>query len=402
MAQKFSNNAQSVLPASLASAATSFSVKSGEGGRFPVLGAGDFFMVTVVDASGTVEIMKCTARSGDTLTVERAQEGTTAADFPAGSLVQHRMTAGGFTDEISRIESKADEALNTAYLRRGVLPSDTTHNLNDWGISQVGIWYQGSPTWASSAQNYPAAVAGVLEVLPRTGGRAIQRYSQFPGGLTYVRSESGTVGTWSSWERLDTVSERNSALTNYVTNGALTSALANYALKANLEWISKPICQPFPLWDHMPGCPIPPTDNPNFRFIKLTAGDAYNDGVLINESVTGTGPLVQATAEINLAGSPLNGATVHLINTEIRFLRAGVSGTLQDDAFQGHKVQTISQYGRTALSGSQDANGTGLRSPNTWAGPAAGLTDDGTNGTPRTANETRGKNIQATYYMRIM
>src|SRR5690606_6593990 len=110
--------------------------------------------------------------------------------------------------------------------------------------------------------------------------------------------------------------------------------LADYALKANLEWLSKPIGEPFPLWDHIPGCPLPPTDNPNFRFIKLTAGDAYNTGVLTAESVTGTAPLVQATAEISLVGSPVDGATVHLINTEARVLRAGVSGTVQDDALQ--------------------------------------------------------------------
>src|SRR5690606_15300727 len=101
--------------------------------------------------------------------------------------------------------------------------------------------------------------------------------------------------------------------------------LLNYALKANLEWLSRPLCEPFPLWDHIPGCPIPPTGSPDFRFIKLTAGGAYNAGVLTNESVTGTEPLVIATAEISLAGSPVNGATVHLINTERRALRAGES-----------------------------------------------------------------------------
>src|SRR5690606_23096161 len=84
----------------------------------------------------------------------------------------------------------------------------------------------------------------------------------------------------------------------------------------------------------MSGCPLPPTDNPNFRFIKLTAGDAYNTGVLTAESVTGTAPLVQATAQISLAGSPVNGATVHLINTERSGLRAGDSGTFQQDALQ--------------------------------------------------------------------
>src|SRR5690606_21217005 len=95
------------------------------------------------------------------------------------------------------------------------------------------------------------------------------------------------------------------------------------------QWLSKAIGEPFPIWDHISGCPTPPTDNPDFRFIKLTASDSYNDGVLTGETVSGSAPLVTATATVNLAGSPIDGATVRLINTERSALRAGDSGAFQ-------------------------------------------------------------------------
>lgn len=340
----------------------------------------------------------------------KAQDALDAAAAAVATANAAESTANGIDAKATQaLEDSADAlsaaetALNTAYLRRGALPADTVHNLNDWGVNEIGIWYQGSSASATLAQNYPVATAGILEILPRTpdfGGRVVQRYTRYLDGRTYTRSQTN-AGTWSSWERFDTVSERDSALSAYATTAAMNAALAAYAPLANLEWLSKPIGEPFPLWDHIPGCPVPPTNDPRFRFIKLTAADGYNSGVLIAESVSGTAPLVSATGQISMTASPINGATVRLINTEARFLRAGVSGTMQNDA-----LQNITG----TLWGSQESlNGDGVFMPDeTRSGnrPANGsssvtvLSFDASR-VARTANETRGKNIQATYYMRI-
>src|SRR5690554_3672755 len=60
-----------------------------------------------------------------------------------------------------------------------------------------------------------------------------------------------------------------------------TSAGAIIAV-ANLTdaWALQPIGVPFDIWTHLPGVELPPTDNPNYRYIKLTASDSYNAGVL--------------------------------------------------------------------------------------------------------------------------
>ena len=92
MAINLENNATSKLSGSITAEATSISVQSGEGERFPAPVSPNWFPVTLIDAAGNIEICKCTARSGDILTVERGQEGTTARTFAAGSRVSLRIT----------------------------------------------------------------------------------------------------------------------------------------------------------------------------------------------------------------------------------------------------------------------------------------------------------------------
>lgn len=121
------------------------------------------------------------------------------------------------------------------------------------------------------------------------------------------------------------------AINGNATDIATKAAQADFEeLRANAQWYGKAVSEVFYLRDDLSGTVLPPTNNTNFRFAKLTAGDTYNAGVLTSESVSGTSPTITATAVISLSGSPLNGLTVNLINTERRFLRAGASGTLED------------------------------------------------------------------------
>lgn len=92
MAHLFTNNAQSTLLADITNVATSLAVQSGKGALFPAPVAPNYFLVTLDDGTN-IEIMKCTSRSTDTLTVTRAQEGTTGFAFVAGAKVELRLTA---------------------------------------------------------------------------------------------------------------------------------------------------------------------------------------------------------------------------------------------------------------------------------------------------------------------
>lgn len=97
--QLFANNARSTLAAGINNSVTSLTVSTGEGALFPSPTGGDWFLATLalrpVGVTETAwEIVKVTARSGDALTIVRAQEGTTALSWSSGTLIELRATAG--------------------------------------------------------------------------------------------------------------------------------------------------------------------------------------------------------------------------------------------------------------------------------------------------------------------
>ena len=89
----FTNNARSTLASGISNSATSIAVASGQGAKFASPSGGNWQDVTLDDGTN-IEIVHLTARSGDTLTVTRAQESTTAVAFSAGAKVEARFTAG--------------------------------------------------------------------------------------------------------------------------------------------------------------------------------------------------------------------------------------------------------------------------------------------------------------------
>jgi len=98
MGVKVSNNAFGTLSAGISSSDTTVTLDSGQGARFPTLGAGDYFYATLVDTSNNLEIVKVTARSTDSMTVTRAQDNTTARAFAIGDRFELRPVAALFAD----------------------------------------------------------------------------------------------------------------------------------------------------------------------------------------------------------------------------------------------------------------------------------------------------------------
>jgi len=98
MGIKFTNNAVATLASAITNVAVSVSLSTGQGALFPTLSGGDYFYATLYDASGNLEIIKVTARATDTLTVVRAQEGTTGRAYAIGDQLELRITAQGMAD----------------------------------------------------------------------------------------------------------------------------------------------------------------------------------------------------------------------------------------------------------------------------------------------------------------
>ncbi len=84
---QWTNNATSVIADSggISAGALALTVTAGHGDLFPAVASPHYFMATLVDTSGNREIVKVTARatSSNTMTITRAQEGTSARALPA-------------------------------------------------------------------------------------------------------------------------------------------------------------------------------------------------------------------------------------------------------------------------------------------------------------------------------
>lgn len=166
--------------------------------------------------------------------------------------------------------------------------------------------------------------------------------------------------------------------------------------------------------------------NANFDqlFTKVNDLAAYHPpiGTILawHKSLTGT-PNLPASGEwvecngqtLSDAQSPYNSQVIPNLNGDAAganspgqtaklsmFLRGGLtSGTGQQDAFQGHVHQQKAYSGGGGTGISNAFNGaTGLQEAAT---PTASPYADGTNGAPRTANETRPVNMSVVWIMKV-
>lgn len=109
------NNAFGFLQSAISNSDTTAVLTTGTGANFPTLSSGEYFYATISPTTGASEIVKVTARSGDLLTIVRAQEGTSALSFSAGSRVELRVTARSVLDAIDDRVATKDHASEIAF-----------------------------------------------------------------------------------------------------------------------------------------------------------------------------------------------------------------------------------------------------------------------------------------------
>jgi hypothetical protein len=147
---QLANNASGTIATAISASDTGVALTTGDGAAFPVLGLGDYFYATITSSGGTQEIVKATARSGDSLTIVRAQESTVAQSFAAGSRFELRVTAQSIIDTAQQFVTDADLSL------RIDLAAPT-------GSSLIGFQQTGSGTVLRTAQTKLRETVSVLD-----------------------------------------------------------------------------------------------------------------------------------------------------------------------------------------------------------------------------------------------
>lgn len=301
MGVKFANNAYGTLNAGITNSATSLTLSSGQGARFPSLGANDFFYATLIDTSNNLEVVKCTARSTDVLTITRAQESTTARAFAVGDRVELRVTAAGLEDNLDNTDIDTilpDQSSANGYY----LTSDGTNA--SWVDGSVG------PDDVSGANNTATSYFSIPQ------GTSAQRTGTNAGSLRW-NSDRRTTEQY--------ISLAGTGTNGYFSAGGTGTLVAHYS--TNSSWSSLDI-------DFVNGS---------------TAGNDYHMYLLravIVETDSATTANLRAQF-LNLAGSPLTGSNY----------RGGTSFATTNDGFDGTVQLTSSSYMPITLdSGYSDSN----------------------------------------------
>jgi hypothetical protein len=201
MKLKLTNNAAATLASAISAGATSVSLTAGGGALFPSLAAGEYFFATLIDASNSLEVLKVTARVGDTLTVLRAQDNTSAKAYAAGDKCELRLVAAVFNELIQRDGS----VVMTASLDHG-------------GFKAINI---ADPTAAQDAatKNYvdTTAVAAVnAEAATRLAADNAEATARSNADAGKVNLDGGNAtGTWAGTTEWTRVNNRPTALSQF-------------------------------------------------------------------------------------------------------------------------------------------------------------------------------------------
>lgn len=285
MGVKFKNNAASTLDTAISAVDVGLSVAYGDGPLFPAAGAGDYFYMTIEATDGTYEVVKVTARSGDAMTIVRAQEDTTALAFTAGALCELRITNQGLLDKFAEDNLSANsvdltdiETIAAARVLGSIAGGDvselTASNILDFlGTTRGQVVYRGASNWVA--------------LNPGTAGQLLQ---------------SGGAGADPSWATGISVTDGDKGDITVSSSGAtwtIDNAAVTLAKMANVNQYDI-----FMRTSASPGAPQVVASSADVAALLASA----NDSAFRTELGLGT-MATQASSAVAITGGTLSGIT---------------------------------------------------------------------------------------------
>lgn len=346
MAQLFANAARSTLTASITNSSTQLQINPADQALFPVATGADWFKVALEDSSGNLEYMRVQRAVGQSLLTitDRATEDATkfpARSFVAGSLVELRMTAADLASSIAHPSVGTGAHAATAI---SVTPAG--------GIS--------ASTVQAAIEELDSEKAAASDVATALSGKASLGANTFTGAQTLPGNAE---------ENLHAVPKQqmDAAVASVIAPGAVQAFAMSTAptgwLKANGAAISRT----------------------TYAALFAAIGTTYGVG---DGSTTFNLP--------DLRGEFIRGWD------DGRGVDSGrVFGSSQSDAFQGHWHSTYATGNITNTGDQAVEDGPRTSFTNSSNTAVLGAVSDNVNGTPRTASETRPRNVALLYCIKF-
>lgn len=209
-----------LTPPSPATSGTSLVLNSGEGGNFPTIVSPDISWVTlcppgVPATMANAEIVKVTNRSSDTLTIVRAQRGTTAKSVASGWQV----FLGIYVEDIARSESMV-----TGIFREALMNG----NFDVWQWGTSGTLADITFTYLADRWfDVPDKNGGTLPTLTRS--RQSLTPGDIPGSFYFSRLNTNGAGTSLGANSLHRLHQRIEHGTRFLGGDGNTITLSFYA-----------------------------------------------------------------------------------------------------------------------------------------------------------------------------
>ena len=222
----FANNAATTLSADITNSATTLTVQSGTGALFPTLTGSQYFYCTLENGSGSSrEIVKVTARSTDTFTIVRGQDGTSGTAFVLGSKVELRLVRANLQD--FALLDEANTFTQQQTVSSGIKFSDTTVQTTAFVGNATYATTAGSATTATTAASI-SSTGGLQNMTAYALGSICLAWndSYYGGGYT-VGSNYSLSGKPGSWKCLDSV-QSGTLQHGEDTSSAYTSIFVRY------------------------------------------------------------------------------------------------------------------------------------------------------------------------------